>query len=129
MVFAPSSLILTNYYLPLSEALCVSLMRNLNPTEIVIITKLLKMAKLEVDISQLLVNPMNDGGMGSLAIGYNYDSRQLGQEIAEYMFKDLDGTPVSAALNIDKQGNLYELDIWKVDFSPTQMRNKLDTHP
>ena len=96
-------------------------MRNLNPTEIVIITKLLKMAKLEVDISQLLVNPMNDGGMGSLAIGYNYDSRQLGHEIAEYMFKDLDGTPVSAALNIDKQGNLYELDIWKVDFSPTQM--------
>jgi hypothetical protein len=37
------------------------------------------------------------------------------------MFKDIDGTPVSAALNVDQQGNLYELDIWKVDFSPTQV--------
>jgi hypothetical protein len=96
-------------------------MRNLNSTEITIITKLLKIAKLEIDVTQLLVNPMNDGGMRSLAIGENYDSRQLGEEVAEYMFKDIDGTPVSAALNIDQQGNLYELDIWKVDFSPTQI--------
>jgi len=96
-------------------------MRNLNSTEIEIITKLLDIAKLEIDINQLLVTPMDDGGMGSLAIGDNYDSRQLGQEIAGYMFNDIDGTPVSAALNVDKQGNLYELDIWKVDFSPTQL--------
>ena len=95
-------------------------MRNLNSTEIAIITKLLKIAKLEVDITQLLVNPLDDGGMGSLAIGDNYVNRQLGEEVAEYMFKDIDGTPMSAALNVDQQGNLYELDIWKVDFSPTQ---------
>jgi hypothetical protein len=95
-------------------------MRNLNSTEIAIITKLLKIAKLEIDITQLLVNPMDDGGMGSLAIGENYSGRQLGEEVAEYMFKDIDGTAVSAALNVDQQGNLYELDIWKVDFSPTQ---------
>lgn len=94
----------------------ISFMRNLNSTEIEIMTKLLK-----IDISLLLVNPINDGGMGSLAIGDNYENRQLGQEVAEYIFKDLDGTPVSASLNIDKQGNLYELDIWKVDFSRTQM--------
>jgi len=96
-------------------------MRNLNSTEIEIITNLLDIAKLQIDITQLLVNPMDDGGMGSLAIGENYNNRQLGEEIAEYMFEDIDGTPVSAALNVDQQGNLYELDIWKVDFSPTQV--------
>jgi len=95
-------------------------MRNLNSTEIAIITKLLKIAKLKIDITQLLVNPMDDGGMGSLAIGENYASRQIGEEVAKYMFKDIDGTPVSVSLNVDQQGNLYELDIWKVDFSPTQ---------
>ncbi len=57
--------------------------------------------------------------MGSLAIGENYANRQLGAEVAEFMFKDIDGTPVSASLNVDQQGELYELDIWKVDFSPT----------
>jgi hypothetical protein len=96
-------------------------MRKLNLTETEIITKLLEIAKLQLDITQLLVNPMDDGGMGSLAIGENYDNRQLGEQIAEYMFKDLDGTPVSAALNVDELGELYELDIWKVDFSPTQV--------
>ena len=96
-------------------------MRNLNSTEIEIMTKLLNIASLEIDVTQLLVNSMDDGGMGSLSIGEHYASRQLGQEIAEYMFDDIDGIPVSAALNVDKQGNLYELDIWKVDFSPTQL--------
>jgi hypothetical protein len=28
--------------------------------------------------------------------------------------------PVSVALNLDEQGELYELDIWKMDFSPLQ---------
>mgnify|MGYP005831233207 CR=1 FL=1 len=120
MLGSTSLHILANYFQPLIGALCVSFMRNLNSTEIAIITKLLKIAKLEIDITQLLVNPMDDGGMGSLAIGENYAGRQLGEEVAEYMFKDIDGTPVSAALNVDQQGNLYELDIWKVDFSPTQ---------
>jgi hypothetical protein len=96
-------------------------MRKLNSTETEIITKLLDIAKLQIDITQLLVNPMDDGGMGSLAIGENYENRQLGEQIAEYMFKDLDGTPVSAALNVDELGELYELDIWKVDFSPAQV--------
>jgi len=120
-LFAPSSPILANYYLPLNGALCISLMRKLNLTEIEIITKLLDIAKLQIDITQLLVNPVDDGGMGSLSIGENYDNRQLGEQVAEYMFKDLDGTPVSAALNVDESGELYELDIWKVDFSLTQM--------
>ena len=32
-------------------------------------------------------------------------------------FTDLDGVPVSVALNLDSEGKLYELDLWKVDFS------------
>lgn len=92
-------------------------MRHLNSTEIKIISKLLKIAKLEINLTNLLVNPMDDHGMGSLSIGEDYENRQFGQEIAEYMFKDIDGTPVSVALNVDQQGKLYELDIWKVDFS------------
>ena len=104
-----------------TKLLCVPIMRNLNSTEIEIMTKLLNIAGLEIDLTKLLVNPMDDGGMGSLSIGTNYENRQLGQEVAEYMFDDVDGTPVSAALNVDTEGNLYELDIWKVDFSPTQL--------
>lgn len=96
-------------------------MRKLKSKEAEIIKNLLKIAGLQTDINELLVSPMSDGDMGSLAIGENYGSRQMGHEIAVYMFKDLDGTPVSAALNVDLQGNLYELDIWKVDFSSTQL--------
>ena len=38
--------------------------------------------------------------------------------IAEKEFLDSDGVPISVTLNIDDDGLLYELDIWKVDFSP-----------
>ncbi|EIE01321.1 hypothetical protein LEP1GSC185_3526 [Leptospira licerasiae serovar Varillal str. VAR 010] len=37
--------------------------------------------------------------------------------IANTSFYDEDGTEVSATLNIDQYGDLYELDLWKVDFS------------
>ena len=35
-------------------------------------------------------------------------------------FNDADGVPVSAALNLDQDHHLFELDVWKVDFSPLQ---------
>jgi hypothetical protein len=44
--------------------------------------------------------------------------RRLGKKIAEAEFTDEDGTLVSAAVNLDENGELFELDIWKVDFSP-----------
>jgi hypothetical protein len=44
---------------------------------------------------------------------------RFAKQISEYEFLDVDGTLVSAALYIDEINNeLYELDIWKVDFSP-----------
>lgn len=59
--------------------------------------------------------------MGSLSIGYNYKLRSFGKEIAEYQFHDLDGTIVSATLNVDTEGALYELDVFKLDFTETQL--------
>lgn len=64
-----------------------------------------------------LVEDMNDGGMGSLRFVGSED-RRLGKCIGEAEFDDADGVPVSVALNVDLHGQLFELDFWKVDFSP-----------
>jgi hypothetical protein len=66
-----------------------------------------------------LVEEMNDGGMGSLRFVGSAD-RRLGKCIGEAEFDDADGVTVSVALNVDQRGELFELDIWKVNFSPLQ---------
>lgn len=38
--------------------------------------------------------------------------------VAELQFDDDDGVPILTSLNIDQDGKLFELDIWKVDYSP-----------
>lgn len=69
----------------------------------------------------ILVRPMNDGYMGSLRLiinGEDNEDRIFGEQLSEYHFKDKDGIDVIASLNLDDKGNLFELDIWKTDFSP-----------
>ncbi|WP_461625535.1 DUF6984 family protein [Bradyrhizobium sp. 25ACV] len=66
-----------------------------------------------------LVEQMNDGGMGSLRFVGSAD-RRLGKCVGEVEFDDADGVTVSVALNVDQRGELFELDLWKVDFSPLQ---------
>jgi hypothetical protein len=67
----------------------------------------------------LLVEDMKDGGMGSLRFKSEADrARRFGTKIAEAEYTDADGVPVSAAVNLDDHGELFELDIWKADFSP-----------
>lgn len=69
---------------------------------------------------ELLVRPMDDGGMGSLYLfpkGIIKEDRIFGDQVSEFRFTDQDGIEVIASLNIDKNGSLYELDIWKMDFS------------
>lgn len=69
----------------------------------------------------LTAKPMNDGGMGSLLLlpdGVNEEGGKFGKEVSEHQFKDSDGVVVIASLNIDQNGELFELDIWKTDFSP-----------
>jgi len=69
----------------------------------------------------LLVQPMDDGGMGSLCLfpnGKVKKDRTMGQRVSEIQFTDQDGIKVIASLNIDNDGDLYELDIWKTNFNP-----------
>jgi hypothetical protein len=68
----------------------------------------------------ILVCPMNDGGMGSLYLfpnGIINMNRKVGKRISEFQFTDQDGVVVIASLNVDDLGELLELDIWKTDFS------------
>jgi hypothetical protein len=70
-------------------------------------------------LSETLVQDMPDGGMGSVHFcKTSSKERRLGKEIAEGSFRDADGVLVSVTLNLDQFGDLFELDIWKVDFSP-----------
>ncbi len=65
-----------------------------------------------------MVRRMNDGGMGSLRFEPKTDEQRVfGGVLAEAQFLDRDGVSVCAAINLDKAGNLYELDLWKVDNS------------
>ena len=69
---------------------------------------------------KITVRSMTDGGMGGLIIFLgeeNSQNRQFGEQISEYCFLDKDGVTVIASLNVDNKGNLFELDIWKTDFS------------
>ena len=72
-------------------------------------------------IESLLVEPMNDGGMGSLLLfphGVIREKRLFGECISEGQFTDKDGVQVIASINVDKNGELFELYIWKTDHSP-----------
>lgn len=68
----------------------------------------------------LRVQPMEDGGMGSLRLfpsGRSEEKHLFGRRVSECQFTDADGTQVIASLNVDQAGQLFELDIWKTDFS------------
>ena len=60
---------------------------------------------------------MKDGRMGSISFDLKGDQSRTRQIIAGN-FKDKDGVIVDFELTADNEGNLFELDIWKVDFSP-----------
>lgn len=71
--------------------------------------------------ARLMVKPQNDGQMGGLLLSVNRfenKGRIFGQQISECSFIDSDGFKVIASLYIDQYNDLYELDIWKVDYSP-----------
>ena len=67
----------------------------------------------------LLVTEIN-GITGSLLLfpqGISEIGRCIGARVGECQFQDLDGVTVVATLNLDKDGNLFELDLWKNDYS------------
>lgn len=69
-------------------------------------------------LSNCLVKEMMDGGMGGLEFLSSRPDRILGRELAAIEFQDEDGVTVIATINLDQYGDLFELDIWKTDFSP-----------
>ncbi len=92
--------------------------------ELALIKLLVQKANLALPIDwhiKLCVQLMKDGGMGSLLLlpdGITTNDRKIGKRISEYQFQDADGVQVIASLNLDTNGHLYELDLWKTDFSP-----------
>ena len=94
-------------------------MRHLLEHERPVVEYLFELAGMPVDLDALIVRPMSDGGMGSLAIAPFDSSRKLGSSLAACHFYDLDGIPVSVELNLDQDGRPFEIDVWRVDFEPT----------
>ena len=96
-------------------------MRYLQTYEIPLVKYLIRKAGLTAEFSNLdriSVKSMKDGGMGSLRFITNTTNPKLSSVAAECLFHDSDGIKVSATLNLDQNGQLFELDIWKVNFDP-----------
>lgn len=98
-------------------------MRPLREEEIALVRALLQEvpcgSHLSANLEKLRVEDMRDGGMGSIKFSsVNADAPRLfGMEVAEAEYSDIDGVFVSIALNLDRHGDLFELDIWKTDSS------------
>jgi hypothetical protein len=89
--------------------------RKLRPTERALITALAPGVTTGLD--EVLVVEMRDGSMGSIRF-LNGSGRRRSFSIAEAEYVDDDGVSVSIELNVDEKNELFELDFWKVDFSP-----------
>ncbi|PWK02250.1 hypothetical protein BC749_101313 [Flavobacterium araucananum] len=99
-------------------------MRKLSQDEARLLELLVKKSSVVISDNleeDLDVETMNDDGMGSLKLfpkDISSENRVFGKQIAECIFLDADGINVIASLNVDDKGKLFELDIWKTDFSP-----------
>jgi hypothetical protein len=105
-------------------------MRKLNSHELPLVSYLFAAAGRSDDLGQLVVEPMDDGGMGSLAIYRDDPTLKFGQCVAQCEFLDADGVKVEATLNCDTADMPVEVDVWKVNFSPiAQWPNRADIQP
>jgi hypothetical protein len=73
-------------------------------------------ASLENMLTTSRVTDMRDGGMGS--IRFVGSEPPLGKTLVEAQYLDSDGVLVGIVINTDRNGQLFEVDFWKVDFSP-----------
>nr|WP_321949365.1 hypothetical protein [Paraburkholderia sp. J10-1] len=68
-----------------------------------------------------LVEGLDDGRMGSVRFDSQHiEGRRLGADLCQMEFLDSDGVPVFVTLSLDNFGQLFELDMWKADFSAIQ---------
>ena len=96
--------------------------RNLKIDEYQLLENMLKELKdYDFNLDNLKVMDMLDGNMGSLYIVNplkTREERKMDKAIIEKQFYDADDVSISISINIDTDGNLFELDIWRVDFNP-----------
>lgn len=105
-------------------------MRKLNSHELPLVAYLFAAAGRSDDLGELVVEAMDDGGMGSLAISRDDPTLRFGRCVAQCEFLDADGVKVQAALNCDTSDMPMEVDVWKVNFSPiVQWPNRADIQP
>ena len=106
-------------------------MRKLRKEEIKLINLLLNKSDYDgnYDLDNINVIDMEDGKMGSITFLREDENieRFMKKTISEMTFKDEDGTPIIVSLNIDLEENLYELDIWKVDFTEVKKYPSIKT--
>ncbi len=74
-------------------------------------------ARITPQLADARVQTMLDGHMGSLRFVGSSD-RCYGRALISVVAHDVDTTPLLISLDLDQHGNLFELDVWKVDFSP-----------
>jgi hypothetical protein len=99
--------------------------RELRKEEIQVIAKLVEVGDSRFDpefLNSARVVDMKDGGMGSIRFA-SHSGSKYEKTLAEAEYTDSDDVLVSISLNADQHGNLFELDFWKVNFSP------LDRYP
>lgn len=74
--------------------------------------------KFSIGLEDIFVQDMDDGGMGGVFfLSKNRNDQVLGNMLMELEFFDEDGAIVSVVINLDQNGDLYEMDVFKGDFS------------
>jgi hypothetical protein len=63
----------------------------------------------------LFIKELEDGGMGSIQLT---DEGRHHKDLIQMQYVDADGQKVIITLTENQAGQLFDLDIWKVDFSP-----------
>lgn len=94
--------------------------RKLRAEEIALIQTLLALggrADLGAGLDQAEVREIPGGEIGSLVFAGPGGERKFGDVAATAEAPDSDGGTITFALNLDRSGALYELDIWKDDMS------------
>jgi len=97
--------------------------RKLRPVEVSLITWMIKNTdepeRVISELKDLIVEEMTDGGMGSLRVVISgKDKRVYSRELAKVDLFDVDQIPIFISINLDADGNFFELDVFKGDFSP-----------
>ena len=92
--------------------------RDLRKQEKDLINKLLILSGSALPIPQTAIE-LDDGGMGT--IRFHVDKRidgRYGRDVIQVLYIDSDNVTVVITLTEDNNGDLFELEFWKTDFTP-----------